>query len=743
MREELYFIKDNERIQLDLNSPSGITLNFKSNIFGDLSKITCSYSYTFKLPLTRNNRIAFDLADDVRHSSSMVRKRLKAEFWINGIQIFDDANLYLDTVEGSYQAVMTWGVVRGLETLTNNDISIRELPFNGMPEIIKFFSNTPVARPDEWKNTLDYFIPFRKSEGSYIYNDRKYIYDSEYGSQSLPVVPVQRIIQAINEYYGTSFFFGDEFDGSKEWNDSTKKYNETSLSDLIAFGAVPLVKRGITEKQLKERTGILYDVEVLNNSFWGIALKVWDDLTAFNVISYDYKAPGVNNYFDIGNNGSTGTNRKYTFFRKGLAVVTKVCLDGYIKVTMSNIGRRWKNNALDFDRSDVIPKLIIYKRKFQLNEGSSTVGTVVYDEAVTLDGVRCVADDKYVTNGEYMYHYYAFEFDFRASEGKNNLELDDFLSSNEAYPYFMSINDTVESVKEVSDFYIIPKGEISDNISTGYEIDIRSNLPDISCLTFMKALYYMIGAFPNVDSAGKIIAHFYKSLDDNINSGIIKNWSSKLITGIEDLPDKTSFALSGYSQKNYYLMKNDELDSEGEDNADVYESGMGTIVCENETLDKMQTIIQLPFYGAFLKDASRPSLVTGNDMKYVKYNEDGTTEPCEAKPAIGTVAPIQQCTYDYPSSSTRVPVPSDTYSMILSIWDGFKNINAIPSYNYLQSIVKEPLVITDKFLLNELDLRDLDFSVPIYLEKYNSYFAIVSITRDSKGVCKCELIKLP
>lgn len=46
MYEELYIIKDEERHKLDLNCPSGITLNFKSNLFGDLSKISASYSYT-------------------------------------------------------------------------------------------------------------------------------------------------------------------------------------------------------------------------------------------------------------------------------------------------------------------------------------------------------------------------------------------------------------------------------------------------------------------------------------------------------------------------------------------------------------------------------------------------------------------------------------------------------------------------------------------------------------------------
>ena len=67
MIEELYIIRNNKKYRLDLKSPSGITLKFQSNIFGDVSKITASYSYTFKLPMTANNRRLLDNAEDVKN----------------------------------------------------------------------------------------------------------------------------------------------------------------------------------------------------------------------------------------------------------------------------------------------------------------------------------------------------------------------------------------------------------------------------------------------------------------------------------------------------------------------------------------------------------------------------------------------------------------------------------------------------------------------------------------------------
>lgn len=745
MQEELYIIKESERIRLDLNNPSGITLNFKSNIFGDLSKITCSYSYTFKLPLSKNNIRAFDLADDIRHASKMVRKRLMAEFFVDGIKIFDDANLYLNTVEGSFQAVMTWGVVRGLETLSNNDISIRDLPFKGMPEMAKYNNNTTIPRPEEWKNTRDYFIPFRKSEGGYLYNGGRYIYDNGYGSKSLPVIPVRRIIDAINEYYGTSFYFGEEFDGAKEWDSAVNRYRETDLNNLIALGAVPLVNKGITEKQLEERSCTLVDLELLEDRYgFGLALNPWsDEIGVPNIMKFNVKNPGQNKYFAFGDSKvEYNPTKNDTFYIKTLAFVTGVNLDGCLRV---KFGRRiWRNSELVRDYSDVIPKLIIYKRSFKNNDNSSDTGEIEYEEAATLEGVRVANEDgEIVTSGEFTTEQVVFEYDFRASEGKNNLELKDFFLSSDTYPYFISF-DVVVTLAYASEIKLIPQGDMTDNLTSGMDIDLRSNLPDISCMTFMKSLYFMIGAFPEVDSiSGRIIARYYNTIRDNIKAGKVKDWSKKLQGGIDSIPDKTSFSLSGYSQRNYYLLKNDELESKPEEGEDVYESGMGVVFSDNETLELVQTIIQIPYYGPFLKDGSRPSVNTGHDMKYVKYNDDGTTEFCEAKPAIGIVGPIEQCDYEYPSTTDMVPVPLRTYTMLLSIWNGFKNITDNPSYKALQDFVKEPVVITERIRLDELDLRDLDYSIPIYLEKYNSYFAVVSITRDSKGQCKCELIKLP
>lgn len=116
-KEELYIITDQSREQLDLLSPSGITLKWVSNLFNDISKLTCSYSYTFKLPMTANNRRVLDLADDIRHENTMMKKYFRAEFLVNGIDLCPNARLYISEMTDSFSCVMTWRVLEAFETL--------------------------------------------------------------------------------------------------------------------------------------------------------------------------------------------------------------------------------------------------------------------------------------------------------------------------------------------------------------------------------------------------------------------------------------------------------------------------------------------------------------------------------------------------------------------------------------------------------------------------------------------------
>lgn len=262
MYEELYIIDNGKRLRVDLSIPSGITLNFKSNIFGDLSKITCSYTYTFKLPMTANNRRVFDNADDIRSQSNMIRRRLKCEYIQNGIPLFSNANLYIESTEKCFNAVMTWGVIDGFLALKDNDISLRDLDYT--KEVV--FGKTD-AKITDYKNNVDFVRPVYNAGVPYV-DDRgnKGIGIGGIGGKDVrlfcafppPAVPIYRLVELINSQFGTTFNFGQPYIYG----------NESTSHELIKMGVVPLVKIEQTEEN-NEKNAYESPFEVSTSTWCG------------------------------------------------------------------------------------------------------------------------------------------------------------------------------------------------------------------------------------------------------------------------------------------------------------------------------------------------------------------------------------------------------------------------------------------------------------------------------------------
>lgn len=780
MKEQLFIIKDGDRFELDLNNPSGISLNYKSDLFGSLSNFTCSHSYTFKLPMTLNNRLALENAEEIRDSSGVIRRRLKAEFLQNGINILGEANLYInETSKDSYSAVFTWGVVAGFQEMKDDNISIRDLrKDNPILDLYNNNNNSWVQEAKDWSNDDMVVHPYRASNFPETYPGflcyARITDSSTYAPVSLatiPAVPIRKIIEQINSYYGVKFNLGGVYKGASAiWNGSNYISNEDS--DIINRGVVPLVTVGLTTNQLQQRTAVLKNLTLRGYTFilkngQTYPLAGWENFKMDNIIAFDIQTTPQYAYFDIGSGGNLIDSIKWVFHKRNSSgtkfyLVEKFLLDGYLKVTFYNAGG-WsinKNGYLNEDYTEKVPKFIVYRKGYEIDKDQSDGVRVVlkdtFNEVASVSGRNPMPAGQ-VKIGDITYVLYTWTFDFRKGEGFSRMEITDnggeyTGQSSSTSPYFFGFDSLAHSINDQQPISIIPAGEVSTDVINGKETDIFSNLPDISCMDFMKSLFYMIGATPVLNSDGEIVPMCYDVLRRNIQRGKAIDWSNKIASSPSEVPEKISFKMSSTAQRNYYLLKNDELDKSSlseEDDEDIYEAGMMCLECEDHTLDKDKTIIQVPWYGAWLKNGKAPNYDTRRDMKYSEYdvNKD-ETKSCEAKPALGIIVPAKEGRYEQNGTDsngypTYTMVATGKYRSYMEILNPFKSIEANDNYAYLQEIIRRPYIITETLNLNEFDLRDIDYSVPVYLNKYNSYFAVVSIKRDSKGKCKCELIKLP
>lgn len=697
MYEELYIIDNGKRLRVDLSIPSGITLNFKSNIFGDLSKITCSYTYTFKLPLTANNRRVLDNADDVRCISNKIRRRLRAEYLQDGIPLFTNANLYIESTDTCFNAVMTWGVISGFQTLKDDDISIRKLPLEAKP-----IFGPCNAKIDEYSNTANYVQPLYNAGLTYISDNGWKDQYNTYSVFPLPAIPVYRLVQLINTKYGTKFKLGSEY----SYGDMTENHK------IISLGVIPCVNvdqqpEGETEKSVLET----------------------------NIGCY-MKGPyaGIEHILTGATNDAAPTDSRFSLvkdgngFTIGIKVTSDAALsfevDGCIYAKFTHEPNQYKGQGrVDMgapDTTGITPKLTFY----YTTNGTSAASITSIDGRFSWDDNWC------------------WVFDFSKERGRDRLSIN--VPPNATVFCAIEAEANALQLKSSTIYKLIRFYEKVDpnNIqwnkpeaSAGaIQMDLMSNLPDISCMTLMKALFFMLGAFPSINSAGEIIPVYYTALQDNIIAGNAVDWSKKMTTEYSALPAKMSYSISGFGQRNFYMMKNDNADGEGgEDETDVYAPGKGIIYVGNEVIDRNKTIIQLPFYAPYIKNKKSPFLATGNTMKFW-YHENDEVKTKEAKPCFGMITPLVQ---------TSSGAPTGVQWMSMEIWNDFVNINSDPSYSYLSRIMENPIIITENLRLNEHDLRNLDYNMPVYLSKYGAFFAIVSITRDSKGISKCELLKLP
>lgn len=788
MKEELYiFTKDGARNSVDLNTPSGITLKWVSNLFNSLDKVNCSYSYTFNIPMTRHNREVFDNAEDVRHVSNILGYKMKCEYIQNGIPLFDNANFYIsECKDGKYSCIFTWGVLDGLQKLKDKGCSLNELREALVKAGVESdeLSSTGVAdwdylylSPEGFSNISKILHPSYVSGVPYSIYEMGYNVNSDvkefksYISNNYsprPVMPVPYILSMIEKAFGVKFNLATIKSGEtslKSMNDDSNLYKD---NNIINFGCLPLVSSDLTKKQL-ERYTILLDVVAVAEGKWfvfaGKKFLGQENVIMFgterdkgtweqgndNYLTYLYLYT-AKSYDEVNTSYVSHTKKNDDYSCCGLCSMFQVKLEGKLVAMVKE--------EFDESKDDDRLKIIVFTIK------GGGFGTNVHriEDVTTIDAY--IAENIYDTAGNFQYAEYTFNF--QEKDGFDSVtigEEDDGLNGSRYY-YFRFSKANVR-IKEQTPFKATPL--VNDAVRTHHKMDTFTNLPDIDCLTFVKSLFYMIGSYPTLKN-GTINASSYNVLKDNIDKGYVYDWSDKVLSRTQS-SESISFSASDFKKSNYYMTKWDDLDrtaDELEEEDDVYEDGILNIQVDNENLEEEQTVFQLPFYPPYILNRKCPYVPTGNTIK--TWSADNTkleysaniygdktkggiyagevaavrkmVTMTESKPAYG----ILHCK-PFVSAETGETMKDtngkDITFLRMRVLNPFKDVNIGNPYSYYQEIMKHPFVVTENLMLNELQLMNLDFTRPVYLDKYSSYFGIVSIQRGSKGKCKCELIKLP
>lgn len=124
IRDELYINGD----KVDVGD-TDISLNYKSNLLTDISKIVSNNSYTIKLPKTAKNLALIECAHLPSSTTKFPYLKHVGNVLRNGIIIVKDANVVLLSVSEYIETALSWGNVTNFAEIVSSDKKLTDLEY--------------------------------------------------------------------------------------------------------------------------------------------------------------------------------------------------------------------------------------------------------------------------------------------------------------------------------------------------------------------------------------------------------------------------------------------------------------------------------------------------------------------------------------------------------------------------------------------------------------------------------------
>lgn len=621
MTEELYINGET----VDIKPDAATTLNYKSNLLGDISKITSSNSQTIQCPKTTRNRKIFDNPGAPAYVSDKRYNRYSARLVRNGIEIVRVGYAVLLSSSETYEIALYWGVMANFQAWVDKAAKLNELTGT---EALTWGANITATSLSQMKSA------------GYGYAK----YDCGVSNTSLanihPSVTAWWVLNRIATQAGFTFEIPDK--------------HKLALRGI----AIPCLSRNASAASNQaEATVSTYPFLQNSNGFWGYSIA-----------------------------GNNGTDKHGVFDPDDNTKIRKV--DGATKVIISIINKSGSQLGMTLYSNDsgAFPSRV-YVRATQYNDNSETTTQI----AVSI-GSSAVSS----STGMYAYQktYYFADINEELLWGRYDyLRL--FPHNGSGRIVGSRLGNTKLTITEDFESIIYPS-----------TYPIPQNLPEISQIDYIKAICGMLGIFAVPDPANVNNLKFV-SLDTlQENKVQACDWSDKLARSNDDEPKTTEYKINDYCRNNYFRYKEDDTVST---NAD------GNLKIDSEILDAEKTVITLPF---------APS--DGSTIRHYELNDDGTAvDAVQVKDRI-------------------MRLISDGSGLAMLTFDGLDFTTLLSKYySTLSRLLNGVITIAEQVMLDEYDLKSLDYSIPFYLRQYGKFYGIVSIQSTANKACEVKAIQLP
>lgn len=674
---------------LDIGSGNTLTLDYVSNLLSDVSKIDSGRSFTVKLPRTRRNDTAFDLAVVPQHESITPYRYLPCRVCVDGIDVAGEAYMYLVSADAAtYNAVIVFGLMREYKAWIDAGKTLKELSDGG--QTIRWSSDAaygrwvgvlqPVYEPPLWfgsDQNINTYTP-ANGLGKLMYYG---IYDPGFTrtdetvnhANVHPFVTVRELWERIISENGLQFTLPTpvlldmedlaivltKISGNDPQGNATVDNNEATgypstlrLSAALSFGwNIICTTMGDCFSNGGQTTKGRIKYKGDGNALTLMVNMIVEDNTSFpyqgsnRSASYILNAEGHLEYFDL------------------CVYVYSIRQTLRLTPTYTGSGLQWQGNI----------EVPCY--------GNPVEGDAIADIWIDND-IKMLSYLQGAFNQYWMMGRGQWDQEFPWQRGDISVI---YYQGTHRYPH--------------PAFRCFP------------------NLPDIKQLDFVKMVCHLYGLFP-CQRGGTVYFIPIDELEDNKTKAY--DWSRYLLEDDPDAPHHTDWHMTDLARRNRASYKEDDKDL-------VIDEAF--LDLDDDTLDPLKDFFTIPL-AASDGDTIRQYEVTP------EY--DDTNDP----PTLtGYNVEFTECLHRL-MRVVQWKEKNDT-NIVLS----FQNLSTAQilaeRYSSYRAYVNQPRILTERLRVPLSDLREFDYSVPVFLSKYGRHFAVIDIKWTvTQDTCEAKLLML-
>jgi hypothetical protein len=311
------------------------------------------------------------------------------------------------------------------------------------------------------------------------------------------------------------------------------------------------------------------------------------------------------------------------------------------------------------------------------------------------------------------------------------------------------------------------------DITRGGELQMASLMPDMSQADFLNYFCFAFGAIPQANAMSKTVTFtLFNSIKDNIANAL--DWSNKIDMGSTRQVNFTEL-LDSYAKKSIITYSEDSDDTELKtyQNETGVMFGQGEFNIDNDHLQGIETIYESPFtpminINSFantmyipqikfvvngvrsIKPSPKIAILSENiDVEVLSANQYNElrifNDPDEYETDYADCTAIPFCWFAKTSFIDEVDALTDSLAFDQILFPTAIGDPLIDRFlaDY-ESILNNMKYLSASVHLTDVDISNLDFSVPVYIDAYKAYFYISKINnyQGSRQVTEVELVKI-